>query len=75
MGDILSSSDLEDCLQNEIQLLRSINHDALLELKGVYSDSKYFFLLFDKYEGDSLLRVTSCGEFLKEVQVASVFYS
>jgi len=57
---------------NEIQILRSIKHQSLLELKRVYENSKYLFIVYELYKGETLFKLLNSNLQLHEVQIASV---
>lgn len=48
---------MEDAVYNEIQILRSIKHQSLLELKRVYENSKYLFIVYELYKGETLFKL------------------
>jgi serine/threonine protein kinase len=43
--------ELGESVLNEIHILRSIKHQALLELKGVYEDTHHLCLVFEYFKG------------------------
>lgn len=59
-------------MYNEIQILRSIKHQSLLELKRVYENSKYLFIVYELYKGETLFKLLNSNLQLHEVQIASV---
>lgn len=52
--------------------MRSIKHQNLLELKYVYEDESYLFIVYQNYKGESLFKLLNNGLILHEVQTASV---
>ncbi len=50
-------SSMEDCAQNELEILRNLNHPAFPRLVDVLSEDGRTILVFDYYEGLTLQRV------------------
>jgi calcium-dependent protein kinase len=44
----------------------------LLELKRVYENPKYLFIVYEYFKGESLFKIIKSGIELHEVQIASV---
>ncbi|CAD8213033.1 unnamed protein product [Paramecium octaurelia] len=72
--DFEQCKELEDAVYNEIQILRSIRHQSLLELKRVYENSKYLFIVYEYYKGETLFNLLNSNLQLHEVQIASIIY-
>lgn len=70
--DFDQCKELESAVENEIQILRSVKHQGLLELKRVYENSKYLFIVYDLYKGETLFKLMNSNVQLHEVQIASV---
>jgi calcium-dependent protein kinase len=65
--DFLDCPELQEAVHNEIHILRSIKHQSLLELKRVYEDPKYLFIVYENYKGESLFQLINGGMKLHEV--------
>ncbi|CAD8101983.1 unnamed protein product [Paramecium primaurelia] len=61
-----------DILNSEIQTLRSIKHPSLLDLKWVYEDNHYIYLIFDYFRCEKLLDLLNQGLILDQTQLASI---
>ncbi|CAD8195402.1 unnamed protein product [Paramecium octaurelia] len=72
--DFEQCQELEDAVYNEIQILRSIKHQSLLELKRVYENNKYLFIVYEYYKGETLFNLLNSNLQLHEVQIASIIY-
>jgi serine/threonine protein kinase len=74
IDDFDQCQELEEAVHNEIHILRSIKHQSLLELKRVYENPKYLFIVYEFYKGESLFKLFNSGLQLHEVQIASIIY-
>ena len=45
---------VREATYNEIHLLRSVKHQGLMELKGVYEDNNYHYKVFELFKGESV---------------------
>ncbi|CAD8189120.1 unnamed protein product [Paramecium pentaurelia] len=72
--DFEQCQELEDAVYNEIQILRSIKHQSLLELKRVYENNKYLFIVYEYYKGETLFNLLNSNLQIHEVQIASIIY-
>jgi calcium-dependent protein kinase len=54
--------------------MRSIRHQSLFELKRVYENAKYLFIVYEYFKGESLFKIINSGVALHEVQIASVIH-
>ncbi|CAK79861.1 unnamed protein product (macronuclear) [Paramecium tetraurelia] len=61
-----------DILHSEIQALRSIKHPSLLDLKWVYDDNHYIYLIFEYFRCEKLLDLLNQGLILDQTQLASI---
>ncbi|CAD8149181.1 unnamed protein product [Paramecium octaurelia] len=68
----IRSSSPVDVLQSEIQTLRSIKHPSLLDLKWVYEDNHYIYLIFEYFRCEKLLDLLNQGLILDQTQLASI---
>ncbi|CAD8065248.1 unnamed protein product [Paramecium sonneborni] len=73
MEDFDLCPEIEEIVHNEIQLLRSVKHQNLLQLRRVYEDESYLFILFEHFKGESLYNMIQKNP-LNEVQIASIIY-
>jgi serine/threonine protein kinase len=67
MDDFEDCPELLEAVHNEIHILRSIKHHNLLDLKRVYEDDKYLFIVYENYKGESLFHLLNSGVKLHEV--------
>ncbi|KAM3142552.1 hypothetical protein pb186bvf_005454 [Paramecium bursaria] len=74
LEDFEQFKELEDAVHNEIQILRSIKHQYLLDLKRVYENQKYLFIVYEYYKGESLFKIFNSNIHFHEVQIASIVY-
>ncbi|CAD8066441.1 unnamed protein product [Paramecium sonneborni] len=61
-----------DILHSEIQTLRSIKHPSLLDLKWVYEDHHYIYLIYEYFKCEKLLDLLNQGLILDQTQLASI---
>ncbi|CAD8072234.1 unnamed protein product [Paramecium sonneborni] len=61
-----------DILNSEIQTLRSIKHPSLLDLKWVYEDHHYIYLIYEYFRCEKLLDLLNQGLILDQSQLASI---
>ncbi|CAD8157229.1 unnamed protein product [Paramecium pentaurelia] len=73
MEDFEQWPEIEEVVHNEIQMLRSIKHQNLLQLRRVYEDDSYLFILYEHFKGESLYNLILTNP-LHEVQIASIVY-
>ncbi|CAK91490.1 unnamed protein product (macronuclear) [Paramecium tetraurelia] len=71
MEDFDQCPEIEEIVHNEIQMLRSVKHQNLLQLRRVYEDDSYLFILFEHFKGESLYSLIQKNQ-LHEVQIASI---
>ncbi|CAD8045231.1 unnamed protein product [Paramecium primaurelia] len=73
MEDFDLCPEIEEIVHNEIQMLRSVKHQNLLQLRRVYEDDSYLFILYEHFKGESLYNLILKNQ-LHEVQIASMIY-
>ncbi|KAM3139500.1 hypothetical protein pb186bvf_008336 [Paramecium bursaria] len=66
--------EIEEAVNNEIQILRSIKHQNLLQLRRVYEDQNYLFILYEQFKGETLFNLVTSSPQLHEVQIASILF-
>ncbi|CAD8075132.1 unnamed protein product [Paramecium sonneborni] len=61
-----------ELLNSEIQTLRSIKHPSLLNLKWVYQDLRFIYLIYEYFRCEKLSTLLKSGLNLDQTQLASI---
>ncbi|CAD8065467.1 unnamed protein product [Paramecium primaurelia] len=67
----ISNTQLE-LLNSEIQTLRSVKHTSLLDLKWVYQDCRFIYLIYEYFRCEKLTTLLKQGLILDQTQLASL---
>ncbi|KAM3131589.1 hypothetical protein pb186bvf_016253 [Paramecium bursaria] len=72
--ELYQNIELWEAVHNEIQILRSIKHQGFLEVKEVFEDPNYLFIVYEDYSGESLAQLLQKGTQFDDIQSASLMY-
>ncbi|CAD8088327.1 unnamed protein product [Paramecium sonneborni] len=61
-----------ELLNSEIQTLRSIKHPSLLDLKWLYQDIRFVYLIYEYFKCEKLTTLLKSGLNLDQTQLASI---
>lgn len=63
------TSERLDRLENEIVILRSLNHQNIVKLYEIFEGESSFYLVFEHLPGDTLYRFIKNQKFIKESMI------
>ncbi|CAK74626.1 unnamed protein product (macronuclear) [Paramecium tetraurelia] len=67
----ISNAQME-LLNSEMQTLRSVKHTSLLDLKWVYQDCRFIYLIYEYFRCEKLTTLLKQGLILDQTQLASI---
>ena len=72
IDDLQQNLDLDESVEREVHILRSIKHPSLLELIGLYKDTYCVYVLFNRYNQMPLSKYFLKKEPFENLQISYV---
>ena len=73
-NDLVKNPSASEALQNEIHILMTFKHPALLSYFSLYEDQQHLYILYEYWVGDPLYKLVVQGLKLNSSQIANITF-